>query len=794
MAHQLKYYKEIDSHGHLWRVEILQETEDTLTPTEIGPVLQGLRLVVQGDQADVDTPIVKTSLEMTFVDAPDLEEERKCGYWEEFYTSSATEYQVKLYKDGQIEWSGYVTPDSFSEDLRYRGSVSIIARDNLGALQDYTCDAITIADDEGKVEVVRLVERAFRDLGIIALDLDTNITAVFAQGSRSWPVGDAKGTYAFSSKTMWQVVDANALAEMNWYDALDRVLYSIGAVLRYVGGNKVIFESIKDIGLGDADFWFDVPTHQVQFCAHGRRELAPAVKEIKEEISFEKPEESDKNNAASVEAYGAQNGLRIDHLTMTLNDTGDPNDLGDTIFGPEAQTLVHGYTMTSQNGGEVVASQSRLLDVTRYAKAKGYDSEKYGKWDDPSILYYAIGSSERFPVGPQMAVLAPEFTRLNLSLTIARPVSFFEKYAVIGNTAVTLPVWQNMYPTLLYQIRLEPFSANNTTQWYDVASGEWKSSSVDNTKLLVYVYTPEERSGEATSQVAIEGLSVPFPGRLYFEVVGDANYANKVTVKVPNYGIYVRLKDFKITAKLAPEFEFTEAVRTTTKYNERNNIRLERTPEFGTNIQLGNYAYMCRNTILTRDTDMTNRYSTGEYWRFHEDGPEVTLPAIIHQQILAYYSKPNNVLTGELVLDGDVPDFRSLWRWGGKDHLLMSGTLNVLAGRMENAVLREFTRYDRMWETWVENEDVDKDYPDGLVLLRVHSAKELTEADITGIPSWLSFNRILQQQNRQVISLRCMENASGKERQAIFRIDTAYVRVTQRAAGDYGIDYGKDYS
>ena len=132
MAHQLKYYKNIESHGHSWRVEFLQDTDETLTPMEIGPVLQGLRLVVQGDQADIDTPIVKTSLEMTFVDAPDLDDSRKCGYWEEFYTSSATEYMVKLYKDGETEWSGFVTPDSFSEDLRYRGSVSIIARDNLG--------------------------------------------------------------------------------------------------------------------------------------------------------------------------------------------------------------------------------------------------------------------------------------------------------------------------------------------------------------------------------------------------------------------------------------------------------------------------------------------------------------------------------------------------------------------------------------------------------------------------------------------------------------------------------------
>ena len=133
MAYLLKYYKELVSHGHRWRLEIHQDTDDAIDAVEIGPVLQGLRLIMQGDQADIDTPIVKTSLEMVFVDAPDLEDERKCGYWEEFYTSSATEYRVRLMKDGAVEWTGYVTPDSFSESLQYRGSVTIIARDNLGA-------------------------------------------------------------------------------------------------------------------------------------------------------------------------------------------------------------------------------------------------------------------------------------------------------------------------------------------------------------------------------------------------------------------------------------------------------------------------------------------------------------------------------------------------------------------------------------------------------------------------------------------------------------------------------------
>jgi hypothetical protein len=158
MAYQLKYYKDIESQGHHWRVEIHQETDEALVAVEIGPVIQGLKLIVQGDQADVDTAIVKTSLEMVFVDAPDLESERKCGYWEEFYTSSATEYKVILYKNGTIEWQGYITPDSFSETLQYRGSVTIIARDNLGMLQDFEYDLV--AGSTGMVSIGHMLERA----------------------------------------------------------------------------------------------------------------------------------------------------------------------------------------------------------------------------------------------------------------------------------------------------------------------------------------------------------------------------------------------------------------------------------------------------------------------------------------------------------------------------------------------------------------------------------------------------------------------------------------------------------
>jgi hypothetical protein len=125
----------------------------------------------------------------------------------------------------------------------------------------------------------------------------------------------------------------------------------------------------------------------------------------------------------------------------------------------------------------------------------------------------------------------------------------------------------------------------------------------------------------------------------------------------------------------------------------------------------------------------------------------------------------------------------------------MSGTLNVLTGRMESAVLREFTRYDHMWETWIENEDIKVDYSNSSIEVIVHSNRKLSLDSISGLPSWVTRASIIISGNyKHRYTLNVMENASGQERSAIFRIDTAYVRVTQSAAGDYNIDYGTDYS
>ena len=46
----------------------------------------------------------------------------------------------------------------------------------------------------------------------------------------------------------------------------------------------------------------------------------------------------------------------------------------------------------------------------------------------------------------------------------------------------------------------------------------------------------------------------------------------------------------------------------------------------------------------------------------------------------------------------------------------------------------------------------------------------------------------------QMYYFSAMSNMSGIARSAYFQIDQACVKVSQRAAGDYNVDYSNDYS
>jgi hypothetical protein len=132
-----------------------------------------------------------------------------------------------------------------------------------------------------------------------------------------------------------------------------------------------------------------------------------------------------------------------------------------------------------------------------------------------------------------------------------------------------------------------------------------------------------------------------------------------------------------------------------TKYNESNNVRLARQPSLVPAFNNVALPGIVKNGIYRKNGEV---YTTtqGCAWPYDDGAEPMQLPAVIHKQLLCYHSKPNNLISGTIV-NGDMLKARAIWTWKGKEHLLMSGSYNYLTGHIEGATLREFIRYEDLF-------------------------------------------------------------------------------------------------
>lgn len=768
MAHQQKYYKEIDSNGIRWRVEIWQDTDEAIVPTEIGPVVQGLRLVIQGEQADVDTPIVKTSLEMQFIDAPGLEYERKCGYWEEFYTSSATEYQVRLYKDGVIEWTGYITPDSFSEDLRYRGSVSIIARDNLGTLQDTTCDLTPIQNVDGKVRIGVMISRAVREISTCAMNL--------IDDEADFPSDILfPGKYDLSNNALWQMVDVSLLQDMDWWEALEKVLYSIGACIRYIGGNTLKLMPMRDLPKFGKTYWQDVEHQQVTFVSYGHRELIPGAKSILEKHEFEIKTEQDPEriNQYAGTATRSVNGIILQ---------GPTNYTGGRYNMP-----AWGYT-NPRTKANVIASNSNLLNVKGYPRLIGEDSEAWGAWDDESIIYYLVNTVESKPVSFSRRIFSAN-AKVSINIDVNKPITLTADYSRVLNLPIKSFSSHGVNPFMSYRLKFTDFTGQ-ATKYYDAIEKKWQADIVENMADLSATLFVNDRP--ETQTISISNLVLQTTGTIEIEITSIFIQGVELTLRQDCVGMYMRLSNIRFDVEVSEDIKLMSKLSLTTEYSDKYSVRLNRDPEFAINATTMPEVAYIPNAILTEGE---NQYYGADKFAWHDGEEGISLARLIHQQLLAYYSEPNNLLTGELVsVERESLPLNAIYYWKDRPHMLMAGKLNLLTGRIEGASLRGFTRYDHMWETWAENENIVVDYAQSSIAITIHSNKTLTSDSWKNLPEWIA-PLSTQQTNPGVWeSNLIIKQNDGAERTAYIMIDTAIVKINQFGTGDYNIDYGRDYS
>lgn len=646
MAHALRYYKELTQpDGTVIRLEIHKKKlgDAIAVASEIGKVVQALHLDIQGGADTIDAPIVKTSLTMTFVDAPDLEEGKKCGNWEEFYTPDSTMWMVVLKADGKTIWGGYVTPDSYQEDLRYRGSVTIIARDNIGHMQDFPFDMEGNA--EGMVTLQDLVDEAWAKIESPML-LDWR-----HEGD------DAEYLLCNGVEAPQTYMNVSAFEDMNFFDAVEKALYSYGLVMRYTGSDRVRIMSLRDVpyqGKSSAP-----RAIEPIFLAHAQRELAPAVRRIEEAVKYEFTDGIQIPLAKNVTFSGVA-------YTVPFYST---NVFGETTT---KSIPVHAIANTDGEGWSNVPSSTLFFNPKKYTIRQTALAE-----DAERMLFLACNTDGSHSAIYRKTVVCADF---RINMTFGRPVER-DSYGGVGycyGFSDSDDREQNGIGSLsarsvdCYISREQ----NGIQQFFDGYT--W---SVDAVLLTI----------EVTDRQC--GIDVP---------LGESSGTAEVTLTIVDVrlndkwdfsdglGLYIPISS--MYWGVAETASLCETNNVNTVYVDTNNVILEHSPELAPALDEVPFPSVIKNGIFVKSG---SAYLPAKGWAWSGGTPQ-QMAVYNHLQLLCYHSKPNNIISGDIV-NADFVDMEAIYEWGGANHLLVSGSYNFLNGRIESAVLREFKFYNEMW-------------------------------------------------------------------------------------------------
>ena len=640
MAYALRYYKEIpQKNGGAFRLEI-HKKDSSAGAIEIGAVVQGLSLQIQGQQGDIDTPIVKTSLSMTFADASDLQNGKKNGFWEEFYTPDAVLWKVILKAKDAKEtafrtiWGGYVTPDSFSETLSYRGSVNIIARDNIGHMQDFPFDAE--GDADGLISLYDLVETAWAKIeSPMVLDWrGEEDEAIWMQTENN--------VVAYST-----LMNVSAFGGMNWYEAVEKALYSYGVVMRYVGGNKVQLGSLRYMPYFGRASMDNLPVVQPVFVAGAQRELVPAVKRIEESVDYDLEDE-------------------IQPLVKT-----------DDFSGDVYETPMGGFTAPVW---ALKNTTMRGWSNTTPSEAMYFNASAYRVEEIPFLPEYEISRDE---IHNAMWLLCDgktaraEYTRCVNPIDLSIGLRFGQVISLYGGIPSSEELYIVNTPLKVLAVKYAVSVMNNGITSYLNANGGWSTSFQE---LEIRNEDGDIRSVDILVPLSEFGVNMPLTLTITrIETSGKGLEESYIQVQSLTIGI----TDTKAYCK-------TNSVNT--NYQDGNNVILSRDPELAPALNTPALPAFIKNGIFYRQGD---NILPAKKWKW-SGGSLQQMAVFNHLQLLSYFAKPNNLISGTIV-NADITRLAAIYKWQGAEHILVSGNINILTGHIDSAMLREFARYENMW-------------------------------------------------------------------------------------------------
>lgn len=607
-----KYYYQTKRNGNTYTLNIYQRSDTAINKRAIMNLVD-LRFGTSGS-VDIDEPIIKTELSFTLVDCPDVQyrPNEKGANWQEFYTQDPTLYKVQLLENRVIRWSGYITPDSWHEELRYHGTVTITARDCIGHLQDF--------DFEWEEETITLSQIISKCNSLAGTNIKT---------------GDFLQTYGvrytkYDGKTTGDPLYLTrfykeAFEDKNWYEVLEMVLDSLSLTLRYFDNN--IF-GITPLAFIRTENFNETVSRRISSFAlvnnSGSHTLAPPYRFIKDKISY-----------------------------------------------------------------DFFDSSSRDIPKSSFQKNAAYDSplttaagyQQYKELNAPDVLLFRFDLTDNSYVQTQVKI--PESTKFVVNLELIGG-HFFKNlpYDVMPASLSFTPAAVTARLSILW------VGDDGTTKIYQNVA-DWSTAS----KILTY--TSESSNAAGYSSFTIKGTTPNNKGKLYlrfYHASGAEGYGERRFTAVKGIGV-----NYTLSAK-------TTKHEQTTVNSDLANVRLDRTCDVGQYVGDPATGLCVKNAILAGTSSIY--YSIDGITKENDTGERVRYPNMwvwTHKQRLCFHWNTASIIEGELYdKTNNDPKFSDIWLYpfstGQKRLHLVSGQLNVLTGRVESAVLREFWDFDSLWQ------------------------------------------------------------------------------------------------
>ena len=677
MAYYEKYRKNItNQEGVTYRLAIYENRTSSPGsgyPMEIGGLV-GLNFFFQGQQSDVFTPIIKTSIELTLVDVSDKPTVTaspmniKQGNWEEFFTPDATKYKVVLSTVNGTTvtpiWTGYITPDSYEEQLIYHGTISVIIRDNIGHLGDLNFDGTESESGSGMISVGDLVSQALTKVGAMGLK---SMTSDFNNGNHILCQDADRALTAVNLKSLY--VNISACRGKTWLEVLESVLNSTGLTLRYAFDNTFYLAEMGIIPeYLDGTRSGSVRTFKM-LRGSGRRRFVPAARGIEETFDadyggvLEVNTQSADYQEATVTMGGSSRTVHEPVGAHPFRRTGaigmiDP--LSGHYYNPRVGSIYYEGTdmfITALKSTDSVSSYGTIkasipiveggVNITMRFRVFVGAYSKDGDYISGGAIFTATSGRGRRPDG-----------NYSQGMTARYMIAFYN-----GTTRLYLNN-QGVFQSAAYVFQDGVTQGNSSTQ------GRYGSDSAEVEKQI--------RLNNASGMLEI--IFQPFL------------LTNNAAPSLSNGAYHGRINGLQITQ----DDESWKGYHILTNYSEKNNVTLDREPSFGQVSEVIS-PRVIQNGLYVKGADGQFPAAGVFYWR-SKATDNLRLAVLIHQQMLQYFSRTEKQLSAEIkdATDG-VLSFNNIYSYGGEKYIIQSGVLDILRNTLSSVTMRTWRSWSELW-------------------------------------------------------------------------------------------------